>query len=68
MNSPRHHPLYEAYTTQWSHLLSQMSPDERLFSLQGQQEYVDGASFPDPTVREALLQWLRDQEKNITGS
>lgn len=68
MDSPSREPLYEAYTTQWSHLLAQMSPDERLFSLKGQKEYVEGAFFPDSTVRDALLQWLRAQEKNITGS
>lgn len=67
MDSPSHHPLYEAYTTQWSHLLSTMTPDERVFSLKGQQEYVEEAHFPDPTVRAALLQWLRVQETNITG-
>lgn len=67
MDNSLHHPLYEAYTTQWSHLLSTMTPDERVFSLKGQQEYVEGTSFPDPAIREALLRWLRAQERNILG-
>jgi len=62
-----HHPLYEAYTAQWSGLLSRMSSEERLLSLQGQREFFAEISHPDPVAIGKIRQWLQAQEKAILG-
>lgn len=62
-----HHPLYEAYTTQWSDLLRRMSPQDRLASLNGQRELLAEVLHPNLHVIHDIRQWIDAQEQAIIG-